>query len=154
MLSKKISRTLGQKEFIHIATSNPECRPNAAPKFLLRFENNFIYLVDYTISRTWKNLKINPRASLSVMDTDTLLGYQINGKVEIIERGAAYRILLKEFKAKGISLSAQRIVEGLRREKTHKSFEAALPEKVVFFKLKIEEVVEIGTHGGIKREKL
>jgi cysteine-rich repeat protein len=35
----------------------------------------------------WENIKMNPRVSLSFMDNDALLGYQLNGSVEIIDSG-------------------------------------------------------------------
>lgn len=154
MLTKKIAELLKEKEFIHVATSGHKNQPNAAPKFLLKIDASYIYLVDYSISRTWDNIKNNPSVSLSAMDTDTLTGYQINGPVEIIEKGDLYEELLNEFKQKEISLSAKRIVEGVAQGKTHKSFEVALPEKVVFFKVKIDEVAEIGSQGSVKREKI
>ena len=71
MLPKKIKELLENREFISVATCDFKGRPNAAPKFFLKFEHNFIYLVDYTIGMTWENLKVNPKASLSLMDPDT-----------------------------------------------------------------------------------
>ncbi len=154
MLAKKIAEFLQKREFISVATCDFEGRPNAAPKFLLKIENNFIYLVDYSLSKTWENLKINPRVSLSFVDTNTLVGYQVNGKVEIIDKGEAFSNLLNELREKTVNLSVARIVEGIYKGKSHNSFEAAIPETLVIFKIKIEEVTEIGARGELKREKI
>ncbi len=154
MLNKKIEEFLKKREFISVATCNLKGRPNAAPKFLLKIEDNFIYLIDYSFSRTWENLKINPRASLSFMDTDNLTGYQINGSVQIIDKGPLYDKILYELREKVINLSVERVIEGVCREKTHASFEVAIPEDFVIFKVKIEEVVEIGPRGDLKRQNL
>ena len=154
MLTKTIEHFLNKREFISVATCDFEGRPNAAPKFLLKIKENFIYLVDYSLSRTWENLKINPKVSLSFVDTDTLKGYQVNGSVDIIYKGDTFNKLFNELKEKAISLSAKRIIEGLHRERTHENFEVSLPEKLAIFKVKIDEVVEISPRGELKREKV
>lgn len=154
MLVKRITELLKTREFISVATCDLHGKPNAASKFLLKIENNFIYLIDYSVGRTWDNLKVNPRSSLSFMDTDTLLGYQINGTVEIIERGPAYDSILAELWKKEIDLSAKRIIEGIYREKKHQSFELAIRDKFVIFKIKLKEIIEIGPAGELKRQNL
>jgi len=149
---KKITELLQKKEFISVATSDLSGRPNAAPKFLLKVENNLIFLIDYTQGKTWENLKKNPRVSLSFMDTESLTGYQINGGVKIIDKGPAYNKIFKELLQKEIDLSCRRIIEGVVHEKGHKSFEVAIPDKVVIFKIEIEEIAEIDHRGEIRKE--
>ncbi len=154
MLSVKIGELLKTREFISVATADFNGQPNAAPKFFLKLENNFIYLVDYTIGKTWENLKANPYISLSFMEPDTLIGYQINGSVEIIEKGPEYDKMMGEFREREVNLSAKRIIEGLYRGKGHETFELALPERVIIFKIKLEDIAEIGPRGDLKREKV
>lgn len=154
MLTKKISELLRLREFVSVATADTSCRPNAAPKFILKVENNFIYLVDYTLGRTWENLKVNPRISISFVDTESLSGFQINGSAQIIDQGSEYEKIAEELRAKEVDLSTRRIIEGVTREKKHQNFELAIRDKFVFLKIRIEETVEIGTTGEIKREKL
>jgi len=154
MLKNKAIDFLRDRAFVSVATADFDGNPNAAPKFLLKIEDNFIYLVDYIIGRTWENVKINPKVSLSFMDSDTLLGYQINGRIEIIDHGPLYDKMSAELSKKEIELSAQRIIEGIYKDKKHKTFEVGLPEKMVIFKVKIEEIVEIGTSGKLTREKI
>ena len=154
MITERINEILKTREFISVATAGLDGTPNAAPKFLLKRENNFVYLVDYTIGKTWQNLKNNPRVSLSFVDTDTLRGYQLNGSVEIIEKGAAYDKIMQELFQREIDLSAKRIIEGVTQGKVHENFELAIPEKIVIFKIQIQEAVEIGPRGELKREKV
>ncbi|MFZ2603865.1 MAG: pyridoxamine 5'-phosphate oxidase family protein, partial [Candidatus Omnitrophota bacterium] len=119
MSLKKIKELLKDREFISVATSDLEAHPNAAPKFILKIEDHFIYLVDYILGKTWQNLKTNPLVSLSLVNTDTLTGYQINGVVEIIDRGKEFESILKELLAKEMQLSTKRIVEGVTSGKSH-----------------------------------
>lgn len=149
---KKITALLQKKEFISVATSDLSGKPNAAPKFLLKLENNFIFLIDYTQGKTWENLKKNPRVSLSFMDTEDLTGYQINGAVKIIDKGSAFDKIFDELLQKEIDLSCRRIIEGVVHEKGHKSFEVAMPDRVVIFKIEIEDIAEINHRGEIRKE--
>lgn len=153
MLEKKVRGILKNREFISVATADLAGRPNAAPKFILKNEGDFIYLIDYTIGRTWQNLKINPHASLSLVDIDTLKGYQINGKVEIIEDGPEYDQILKELQTKEIDLSVKRIIEGVARGIKHETFEVEFSRRFVLLKVQVREIVEIGPQGELSREK-
>jgi len=153
-MNKKIIQLLNEREFMSVATCNFDGRPNAAPKFLLKFHDNYIYLVDYIIGRTFQNLQVNPRVSISFMDTNSLVGYQLNGKVQIIENGPEYDILVKELFQREIDLSARRIVEGVTKGKSHEGFELAIADNFVIFKVMIEEIVEMSSSGVLKRENI
>ena len=150
----KINELLENREFISVATCDFEGRPNAAPKFLLKLENNWIFLIDYVIGRTWQNIKINPRVSLSFVDTNTLMAYQINGPVEIIENGPVYEKMMQELELKEIDLATKRIIEGVEKGHIHEGFEVSLPERVVILKVTMEEIVEIGHSGILNRQIL
>jgi hypothetical protein len=154
MISKKLDEILKKREFAYVATVNSKGAPNAAPKFLLKKEDHFLYLIDHVMGMTYDNLKINPRASVAVMDPNTLIGYQINGFVEIIEKGKIYKKLLKEVVNKEVSLTAKHIIEDVRGTAYHETFELAFPEHLVVFKLKIDKIIEISTSGKMKHENL
>ena len=153
MLTKIILDLLKHREFISIATCDLEGRPNAASKFILKIEGSFIFLVDYIFGKSYENLKINPRVSLSFANTESLKSYQINGSVELIEKGAVYENIAAELVQKEVSLSTDRIIKGVSSGKHHENFEVAIPEKFVIFKVKIEDTVEMPYGGGMKREK-
>lgn len=152
--AKQVMELIKKREFISVATCDFNHRPNAAPKFVLKIDKNYIYLVDYTIGKTWQNLKINPRASLSLMDAKSLTGYQINGSVEIIDKGPEYKKIYKEKTEKEISLTTKHIIEEVRGEAKQERFEVIMPERFVILKIKLEEVVEIGPRGGLRRERV
>ena len=153
-MNKKVSELLKSREFVSVATCDLEGRPNAAPKFVLKLENNFIYLVDYIVGRTSRNLEVNPRISISFMDNDTLMGYQLNGSVELIDKGQEYDSLVRDLSQKELELSTRRIIEGVTKGKSHEGFELSLSETFVIFKVKVEEIVEIASSGTLKTEKV
>ena len=154
MFEKKILELLLSREFLYVATCDRDLRPNVAPKFLLEIEDNYIYLVDYIIGRTYKNLKINSKVSISIMDLESLTGYQLNGIAQVIEEGAEYKKCLKEFTEKEVGLSATRVIEGVEKGKGHKNFEVVISENAVIFKIRIEEVIEIAPQGAVKRQTI
>lgn len=154
MLTEKIVKFLNKKEFINIATCDFNGRPNVAPKFLLLIDKDYIYLVDYVIGRVYRDIKANPRASLSTVDFETLSGYQFNGSVEIFDRGDEYEKLKNLFNQKQIKFSVGRVIDSIRRQKEHGASEVSFPEKVVVLKFKVKEVVEITSQGKIKRKNI
>jgi predicted pyridoxine 5'-phosphate oxidase superfamily flavin-nucleotide-binding protein len=154
MIKEKIKGYLKKREFLNVATCSPDGVPNAAPKFLLKFEGNHIYLADYTIGKTYMNLTVNKKISLCFMDLDTLDGYQMNGVSQILASGRVYEELLNEFQAKTTALTVDRIIEGLRGEKGHKHFELDVPDMIVIFKVTVNEIVRIGHKGELEKEQL
>jgi predicted pyridoxine 5'-phosphate oxidase superfamily flavin-nucleotide-binding protein len=154
MINKNIIALIESKEFISVATCDLEAKPNAAPKFLLKVEANYIYLVDYIIGKTFGNLKINPRVSLSFFDNNTLMGYQINGKVQIVDSGPEYLAALNDLACKEIDLSITRIIDGVIKGQAHKAYEVAAPKQFVILKVKVEEIVQMQSSGRLHREKV
>lgn len=154
MLLKQVSDLLKHREFISVATSDLGSNPNAAPKFFLKVEGHFIYLIDYSIGKTCRNLKDNPKVSLSFMDTENLIGYQINGIAQIIETGLEFERILKEMLEREISLSTKRIIEGISQGKRHSTFEVAISDKFIILKIEMKELVELGHKGELRRETL
>ena len=154
MINKNVKALIESRDFISVATADLENRPNAAPKFLLKIQGNFIYLVDYIVGRTYHNLMVNPRVSLSFFESATLTGYQINGHVEIIDQGVEFNTVLNELRVKEIDLSTKRVIDGVTKGKVHQAYEVTIPEEFVILKVKVEEVVEMSPSGMLKREQV
>lgn len=149
---EKALGVLKAREFVAVATADKEGKPNSSPKLLLKIDERIVYFIDYSIGKTFENLKVNPEVSLSFIDIDSLFGYKLNGKAEIIEKGRIYDECLKELREKEIKLSAERVIKGVRGSKLHKDFELEIPERFLVYKIKIEEGCEITPIGAIKRE--
>ena len=149
---EKALELLKVREFIAVATADKIGKPNSAPKFVLKVNGRIVYFIDYSIGKTFENIKVNPEVSLSLININSILGYRLNGKVEIIEKGEIYNECLKELREKEIELSVERIVKGVKDGKSHKEFESELPERFLVYVVKIEEGCEISPSGKIKRE--
>jgi predicted pyridoxine 5'-phosphate oxidase superfamily flavin-nucleotide-binding protein len=97
MISSRLKHFFKNAQFVDVATCDKQCRPNAAPKFLLKVENDKIYLADYVFGKTWHNLQENPLVSLTILDYDSLVGYQFNGEACLLSEGEDYGTLKKYF---------------------------------------------------------
>lgn len=154
MLIKEALDFIKKKTFIHVATCGSNNRPNVAPKFLLKIEDNRIYLIDYVKNTTLKNVKANPRVSISSINLETLRGYQINGTAQVLEKNkkSNYGSLLKEYDQKQLDLSAKRLIEALHTKVSSGNYEAEFPKKVAIIEIRVSEAVRIGLRGNLERE--
>ncbi len=153
LISEKLKSFLLNKGFVSVGTSDLRCQPNAAPKYIIKIDNDLIYLADYVIGRTFRNLRVNPKVSLSTIDMKTLEGWQINGVVEIITKGPHYKRLLKVMAEQEARHSARRIIEDIRGSQKYDSYEIQFPEKAVMFKVKCEKITKIGITGKLQRRR-
>lgn len=141
---------LAPGKFVNVATCSLERMPNVAPKLVVKTEKNIIYFIDYIIGRTFLNLKENPRTSVSFIDQRTLTGYQLNGTVDIIEKGIELENFVEDFQKIKTSFTVERILYNLRSAEKASALEFALPEKFAVLKVKVIEIVEISSSGGLK----
>jgi predicted pyridoxine 5'-phosphate oxidase superfamily flavin-nucleotide-binding protein len=149
---EKALEILKVREFVAVSTADKRGKPNSAPKLLLKIDGGTVYFIDYSIGRTFENLKINPEISLSLIDLHSLFGYRLNGKAEIIEKGKIYDECVKELQKREIDLSVERIVTGIHAGKSHKQFELQISEHFLVYQVHIEEGSEISPRGVIERE--
>ncbi len=150
---EKVSSLLKHRHFLSIATADKNCEPHSVPKILFKIENGVFYLADHAIAKTVENLRVNPRACMSFMDLENLEGYRLSGAAELVESGPAFEKMMKEFDKKLIQISADRVIEGMKTGKRSQHFELEITSKVIFIKIKIEEIVRIGSQGDLFSEK-
>ena len=154
LITEKLKRFLLTKEFVSAGTSDLSSQPNAVPKYIIKIDSRFIYLADYVIGKTFQNLKVNPKISLSTIDMKTLEGWRINGIVRIMTRGAQYKRLSKTMIELEVHNTARRIMEDVRGIQKHNVYEVSFPKKVVILKVKCEKITKIGITGKLQSERL
>jgi predicted pyridoxine 5'-phosphate oxidase superfamily flavin-nucleotide-binding protein len=153
LITENLHYFLKSKEFLYMATANKDGRPSVAPKFLIKAEDDHIYLADFVLGRAYENLKINPRVSVSVINREDLVGYQMNGHARILENGAEFDAISKDLNKREAHFSAGRIIERVQQDKKSSHFEVAFPKRYAVFKIEIEEIVNIESSGKLKRNK-
>lgn len=151
-ITEKIQDVLDKREFVSIATVDPEGNPNSVPKFFFRAKGDFLYLIDYVIGRTITNIRTNPRVSVSFMDLDTLEAYRLNGTATVIEKGRLFNAVLKEWDKKLVKFSVDRVVEAVRTGKKRGTYELDMSKKFAILKIKVENTIKVSRCGDIWQE--
>jgi predicted pyridoxine 5'-phosphate oxidase superfamily flavin-nucleotide-binding protein len=152
--SVDLGQLLEKVRFLVVATVDENGQPDATPKLFLKYEEPYIYLVDYSFATTNRNLKLQPKASLAFIDVEDLDGYRLRGTIELISGGTEFGRLAKEVERKVIQLSAIRVVEAVRTGKKPKHYEIEIADKFALMKFKIEEVTFIGPRGQSYKENV
>ena len=154
LIAENMKKFLLNKGFVSVGTSDLSGQPNAVPKNIVEIDNGFIYLADYVIGQTFKNLKINPKVSLSTIDTKTLEGLQINGVAKIITKGPLSKKLLKAMVGQEVHHTARRIIEDVQGTQKSDAYEVQFPERVVMLKVKCKKITKISSAGNLKIERI
>ena len=151
--AKKLLSLL-RNNVVNVASSDAKGNPNAAVKLFLKMESHSIYLADFSLGNTLRNLKDNPQLSLAFEDIETAKGYRINGKVQIISEGDEYNALIDEVRQRETEIVVNRVLDGIQRNKRYKGHFVNTSEKFVIYKVAIDEIVEFGPQGALRTEIL
>lgn len=152
LITSDMQRFLRNEEFLYVGTANDSGKPSVAPKFLIKIENDFVYLADFVMGATARNIRSNPQVALSVVHMAALEGYIIHGTAEILESGTEYDAVLPELDRKEVYFSASRIIESMHKQKKNKSFEVAFPKEVAILKVKAQEIIKIYPSGKLEKK--
>ncbi|MFH1459460.1 MAG: helix-turn-helix domain-containing protein [Candidatus Omnitrophota bacterium] len=140
----KIKKYLEEADWIAVATSDSQGRPNVANKFLIKCEQSEIFLVDYMQEKTWENIQQNHAVAFPIIDLENLIDYQISGRAELLDKGIMHDQLVEQLTARELQFSTKRIIEGIRREKAHRPFEFSNMKDAVIIKIKVTDIVSTG----------
>ena len=151
-INEKLEEVLKKREFVSIATVGHDGQPNSVPKFLYQGKGSFLYLLDYVVGKTIRNLRENPKASVSFMNLNTLEAYRLNGTAEVIDRGPVFDAVLKGWNEKLVQLATDRVIEAVRTGKKRGHYEMEMTEHLAVIKVRIEAVIKIGRRGDIWKE--
>lgn len=142
---------LSKKEFLYLGTCDSSGMPFVVPKFLIRIIGSTIYLADYVMGRTCENLKSNPKVSLSIINLESLIGYEMNGYAEMLVGGDEFDEILKDLEKRKMHFSVERIIAGVQRGKSHQVFEGEFPEQLAVLIIKVKQIIHISPSGCIKK---
>jgi predicted pyridoxine 5'-phosphate oxidase superfamily flavin-nucleotide-binding protein len=149
---KKIKKLLDAHQFLNLATVSGESVPNVAPKFMLSYTDTEIVLADYTIAKTFENIKKNPAVAIPVMDEVSLNGYQIKGRARVVTGGKEHAKFYEAMQDRIVKLSVERIVRGVHAGRESANFEVCLPEKMAFIVVTVHTLTEIHCTGSLSHE--
>ena len=83
-ISKEIIEFIEEQGVFVVGTVGGNNLSNVSPRIFFRIDDEVIYWLDFFKHKSYKNLKINPWATISVFNKNNLKGYQFRGTVSFI----------------------------------------------------------------------
>jgi hypothetical protein len=109
-----------------------------------------VYLLDLYRGKTYRNLTLNPRMSITVVDEHRFQGYCLKGRGRIVRAERMGPHIMREWQKKMHSRITQRIIRSVRGDKGHPRHpEALLPAPKYLIVMEVREIVDL-TPGHIK----
>jgi len=139
-----IRKYLEEEDWIALATSDDKGMPNVANKFMLKCDQDKVFLVDYVKGTTWDNIKKHSNVAFPIIDQENLIDYQLSGTAELLDSGKIHDELIEQLKERELNFSTKRIIEGIRRAKAHSTFEFPDIEGAAIIKIQVHDIVSRG----------
>lgn len=150
-MTEEMRSFLEKSEFIYLATSDASGHPYVIPKFLIKTDKESVYLADFVFGRTIENLKICKYASFSVIDMDSLTGYQMNGTARVLDEKESAEHF-HPLNKRQMHFSVERMVEAVQRGKKHQSFEAVFPDRFAVIEFDVDEIIHVFPTGKVLKK--
>jgi len=144
-LTDEINQFLQNQSFTIVSSIDKDGSLHNACKGIVEIDRGGkIYLLDLYKSKTYENLKRNPRISLTAVDERTFKGYCLKGRAEIIARDKLDPRIITAWENKLTSRITHRIVKNITEVKSHPRHpEALLPKPEYMIALEVDEVVDL-----------
>jgi len=106
-----------------------------------------VYLLDLYRSVTFRNLKSNPKISITAINEHKFVGYSLKGMAKIITFEEISPEILKAWEDRITSRLTQRLLKNIREEKGHPRHpEVLLPRPQYMIAMEVLGVVDLTPH--------
>lgn len=137
-----------KQDFVIVSTVDGGDGPHCACKGLLKIspEGKF-YIMDLFRGNTFRNLKSNPRMSITAVDQHQFKGYCLKGKVRLIPREKIPDSIMKAWRRRIHSRITSRIIRNIHGESGHGHHpELQLPDPKYIIVMELEEILNLVPH--------
>ncbi|MCX5702054.1 MAG: pyridoxamine 5'-phosphate oxidase family protein [Candidatus Omnitrophica bacterium] len=134
--------------YVIVTTIDKDGTPHSSCKGIVNLnKNGSVYLLDLYKSRTYSNLKNNPKISLTAVDEHRFQGYCLKGKARIITSNNMSPDILRAWQDKITSRLTQRVLKNIHEQKGHPRHpEVLLPKPKYAIVMEVKEVVDLTPH--------
>jgi uncharacterized protein len=111
VLTEEMQRLVREQRLGYVATVSPDGSPNVSPKGSLTVldQDNLVF-ADIESPHTIRNLAVDPRTEINVVDPLTRKGYRFRGKAEVLHAGVTYWNVLGMYREEGADVKRIRAV--------------------------------------------
>jgi general stress protein 26 len=131
--------------FVIVSTVGDDGIPHNSCKGILKISSDGqVYLLDLYKAQTYKNLKRNPKISITAVDEHQFKGYSLKGKAKILLGDKLSSDIIKLWDDRITGRVTKRIMRNIREEKglTHHA-EVLLPQPEYMIVMEPEEIIEL-----------
>ncbi|MDD5692661.1 MAG: pyridoxamine 5'-phosphate oxidase family protein [Candidatus Omnitrophica bacterium] len=144
--------------FVIISSIDEEGFPHNSCKGIVKIDKQAgeIYLMDVYHGLTCRNIKRQPKISISAVDEHKFMGYCLKGKARVMPDDNISHDIIKSWEDNITSRLAKRLLKNLAEEKSRSHHpEASLPAPKHLILVTVEEIVDLapnhprkeGSHG-------
>lgn len=144
-LSRDIIHFFQNQEFAIVSTLNSDNKIHCSAKGIIEIEpEGKMYLIDLYRSITLKNLQNDPTISITAIDSHQFIGYTLQGKAEIVERGKIKESAIAIWEQKIIKRISNRVIKNIKVDRAgfHQP-EVKFPTPKHLIEVTVESVVDL-----------
>lgn len=145
-LSREIIKFFEKQGHVIVATLDSKGGIHIAAKGIVGLEEEGkVFLLDMYTGETFRNLKDNPKVSVTAIDEHAFLGYNLKGTAKIVNKDQFEEHIVKSWQDRIVKRVADRIlknVTGGKRPTGHHP-EAKLPQPKHLIEVDVEEVIDL-----------
>jgi uncharacterized pyridoxamine 5'-phosphate oxidase family protein len=144
-LIREIINFLEAQGVVLLTTIDEKGFPHSSCKGIVKIEEaGYVYLLDAYHGATFRNLKRNPRASISAFNEHKFRGYSLKGKARPIRGDELDEGTLNLWKKKIAARLTDRLLSNVREQKGHRGHpEALLPEPKYMIVFEVESLIDL-----------
>jgi uncharacterized protein len=111
ILTEEMQRLVREQRLGYVATVSPDGWPNVSPKGSLTvLDDRNLVFADIESPHTVRNLGLDPRTEINVVDPLTRRGFRFRGKGSVIHAGVGYWKVLEMYREEGAEVRRIRAV--------------------------------------------
>lgn len=146
-ITPEIIQFLENQGFVIVSTLSSDGLHTSCKGIVKIDPKGFVYLLDLYQGQTYKNLKKNPRISITAVDEHKFMGYCLKGKARIIPQARLKIHIIKEWEDRIIGRVTRRILKNIHEQKGHlRHPEVLLPKPQYMIIVRIEDIVDLTPH--------
>lgn len=148
ILSEDIIHFFHKQSFLIVSTVDADGWPYSSCKGLVYMnENGMTYLLDLYRGKTYKNIKTNPRISITAVDEHKFAGYCLKGTAKTVPEGKIMPYLKKTWEERITSRVTKRVLKEIREEEGNSKYpELLLPKPEYMIVMKVKKVINLTPH--------
>ena len=144
-LPDKIISFFKKQSFVIVSTIDADGRIHCSAKGIVDVRGSRAFVIDLYCNKTYKNLKNDPRISITQIEEQSFIGYTLSGKAKIVPKNDIYKEHIKEWERRVSKRISNRLIKSVQNEKgssTH--HEAKLPEDPKYLiEINVENIIDL-----------